>query len=255
MQPNIKNVLFFNSNGALVNVTGDWKLFNCQTGMETNSSNYSVNCQFDSTNYSPSATLSICRNAIKSIDYTFTHSQSTTSYIQQIDVVLTVQDIFFDTTLSQTPSITQSYSISWTDEPPTSSISNSSGNVVKRFLFLSKTCSLSYRSRSGNPGYLLGRPVLYGTLSGNMINMNEDGLEILKPPLQTLAKCPTLSSLDDFQAESIKFGYDLLTSCVISLNRSELKKFCCEGAASCGPANSDYSQSTGVPVFLTQVAG
>lgn len=85
--------------------------------------------------------------------------------------------------------------------------------------------------------------------------MQESGFEISTPPLSTLAKCPTLTTINNFEGEVINFGYDMSTSCVISLNRSELKKFCCEGGALCDPTDSVYSQSTGVPVFLSQISG
>lgn len=120
---------------------------------------------------------------------------------------------------------------------------------------VSNASYLLIRSRSGNPGYLLGKPILYGTLAGNYIDLEDDGLTILQPSLKTLATCPTESTIDDFLSESVKFGYDSVTSCIVSLNRSELKKFCCEGVTSCGPSNSIFSQSTGVPIYLTQVAG
>jgi hypothetical protein len=112
------------------------------------------------------------------------------------------------------------------------------------------------RSRSGNPGYLIGKPVLYGTESNNQIAMVESGLAVLKPPLQSLAKCPTLESIENFEKEVLSFGYDQLASCVLSLNRSELKSFCCEGASLCDvTTNSVYSQATGVPIFLSQISG
>lgn len=131
--PKIQQVSFYDVNtGTLTNVTGNWRLYSCNTGMETTSTNYTSECQFDSANYSPTATSSICRNAIKSIEYTFIHSQSAVSSIEGIDVVLIVQDILFDHTSAVPPSITQSYTVKWTDVPSPSSISNSSGNVIKR---------------------------------------------------------------------------------------------------------------------------
>lgn len=138
LTPNIKEVQFYDfETKQSTNITGNWKLNNCETNIESISTSYPSNCQFDSTNYSSSSSLVICRNAIKSIDYTFTHSQSTSSSIQKVDVYVTLQDILFDINSTTTintalPSLQQSYSIQWTDNPSSSAISNSSGNVIKR---------------------------------------------------------------------------------------------------------------------------
>lgn len=141
LKPNIQNVQFYDSvTKTFTNVTGDWQLNNCQTDVETTSVMYSTNCQFDSSNYSPTSSLIICRNAIKSIEYIFTHSQSSSSAIQRVDAIVTVQDLFYNTNISDLgsiPIISQSYSVQWIDVPPLSSISNSSGNVIKRFSFSS----------------------------------------------------------------------------------------------------------------------
>jgi hypothetical protein len=244
-------------------VTGSWQLNDCQTNVESTTETYPTGCQFDSSNYSPTSSLVICRNAIKSIEYTFTHSQSSSSAIQQVDVFVTLQDLLFDTNTSadsdstSIPSISQSYSVQWTDIPPSSSISNSSGNVIKRYILSPSALFSSYcRSRSGNPGYLIGKPVLYGTKSGDQILLDDSGFGILTPPLDSLAACPTSTTINSFGEEVINFGYDMLTTCALSLNRSELKKLCCEGDTLCETSSdSIYSNPSGVPFFLSQTSG
>jgi hypothetical protein len=140
LKPNIQNVQFYDSvTNNFTDVTSNWLSNDCQTDVESISSSvsYPATCQFDSSNYSPTSSLVICRNAIKSIEYIFTHSQSSSSSIQQVDVLLTVQDLLYNTNTtsdsgSSLPSISQSFSVQWVDIPPSSSISNSSGNVIKR---------------------------------------------------------------------------------------------------------------------------
>lgn len=86
--------------------------------------------------------------------------------------------------------------------------------------------------------------------------MDDSGFGILTPPLDTLAACPTFSSIDSFPVEAIAFGYDMLTTCTLSLNRSELKKLCCEGDNLCDSStDSIYSNPSGVPFFLSLISG
>jgi hypothetical protein len=114
----------------------------------------------------------------------------------------------------------------------------------------------SDRPRSGNPGYITNKPVLYGTSSGNYISESSTGFTIQKPSFAALGKCPTSLDSLDLDPESIHFGYDLLLTCLVSLNRSELIKFCCEGADLCDTnSHSQYSQTNGVPVFLQPLTG
>jgi hypothetical protein len=137
VKPTLKQVNYYDSlSQQLVNITVDWIRSECQTNIESYSKSYPSSCQFDTIGYSPSTnhSLVICRNAIQSIEYIITHSQSKHSSLDRVDVYLTLQDVVVDNSTSTPSVLTQSYSLRWTDIPSLSSLSNSSGNMVKRFI-------------------------------------------------------------------------------------------------------------------------
>ena len=73
------------------------------------------------------------------------------------------------------------------------------------------------RTSSGNPGYLYGLPVLYGTPNSTTetIDQSTAGLTIQSPSND--GSCPS-GGAPDFDMV-VEFGYDVSTSCLLSLNR------------------------------------
>lgn len=135
---------------------------------------------------------------------------------------------------------------------------------------------LFYRARSGNPGYLLGLPVLFGQLSSPVINQLVDGFTVPSaiapfdfdnPDTFGLSICPqgssytSTSSTGSTAQVQVKFGYDLTSGCSVHLNRSELINLCCAGSGSCSGVVgqsyfSKYSDvSTGIPYFYKLATG
>eukprot|EP00602_Paraphysomonas_sp_CaronLab_P009931 CAMPEP_0185036376 /NCGR_PEP_ID=MMETSP1103-20130426/29281_1 /TAXON_ID=36769 /ORGANISM="Paraphysomonas bandaiensis, Strain Caron Lab Isolate" /LENGTH=686 /DNA_ID=CAMNT_0027573895 /DNA_START=94 /DNA_END=2154 /DNA_ORIENTATION=+ len=253
VSPVITSVMFLSpadENNAAVStdVTSAWMTNNCSTGVESSSSNYDSSCQFGS-NFSSNT---ICRNAIQSITFTVSHAQDSQSSIESVSVEFVVMDIVLSDS-NGGAEFAQSFGILYNDTASASSISQVNGNQVKRY-------------RSGNPGYRFGLPVLFGSLdsSNEVILAEESGLTVSTalPTSQAgvstfgSALCPSELTIDNVEKEGVRFGYDLVSSCSLQLNRSSLRSFCCEGADLCDPGYSSvYSMSNGVPVYLDPVEG
>jgi hypothetical protein len=88
------------------------------------------------------------------------------------------------------------------------------------------------RERSGNPGYNMGKPIVYGTLNTIMQEWTT-GLTIPSPLVGQIASlisppsagtCPTSANQKSYS--SINFGYDVSTGCMLSLTRVDLQSFC-----------------------------
>ena len=139
--------------------------------------------------------------------------------------------------------------------------SQSTGNIVTR-------------ERSGNPGYIIGRPVLFGSgfynssvssTTPEYILEYVNGLAISTPFLAYdmndpasfgLSMCPSLSQLNEMTKHYIKFGYDITTGCVLNLNRSQLNDICCQGASCTTTSISPFSNpTTGIPYFFNFSSG
>lgn len=132
------------------------------------------------------------------------------------------------------------------------------------------------RTRSGNPGYLMGSSILYGTLdaSGVVIDESIDGFQVPSPIHSTsyikeISNAPDGCPIDPVVSgvplylsrgsTQVHFGYDIATGCNVYLNRSELINMCCEGQSNCNAAyssaNSPYTLSNGLPVFFNVSGG
>ena len=106
-------------------------------------------------------------------------------------------------------------------------------------------------------------PVLYGIPNSTAGTVNEvvGGLAVPSPIVQfdanfpsTFGKglCPQAGEL--VGSTGLRFGYDVSTGCVLSLNRSQLIDMCCTGSTACDASLSSsdtiYGDSTGLPYFL-----
>jgi hypothetical protein len=151
----------------------------------------------------------------------------------------------------------QSFQVRFQSEDASKSQSN--GNLVQR-------------KRSGNPGYVVGRPVLFGYAYSNsstspiaVVAEVEEGLSMSSPFINfdidhpsTFGKalCPTGAEVSLVEQLSVKFGYDLATGCVLYLNRSELNDLCCQGGSCSSSSASPFSNpSTGIPYFFNFTPG
>lgn len=86
--------------------------------------------------------------------------------------------------------------------------------------FLTNTSSIF--SRSGNPGYQIGKPVLSGkVISETNVSYYENGFKV--PGVDSSGQCTTESW---YQSPVLTFGEDLIVNCYKELNFSELKNFC-----------------------------
>lgn len=76
------------------------------------------------------------------------------------------------------------------------------------------------RQRSGNPGYLMGKPVLFGNVNSTAqtVRPYQNGLSLLHPVMPE-AICPSEGSKMTAVALGVKFGYDSAVTCTIRLNR------------------------------------
>lgn len=121
------------------------------------------------------------------------------------------------------------------------------------------------RPRSGNPGYLIGKPIVSGSklISDEETVIHEDiyGLTYLSPSINfdpsdpaSFGKslCPTQSTMHLVNQEQILFGFDVTSGCVLKLSKSELESLCCQASSQCiAPSISPYSSVlTGIPYFF-----
>ena len=121
--------------------------------------------------------------------------------------------------------------------------------------------NLQNRSRSGNPGYILGKPVLAGTVheydvvdgtetkKKKIIDAYADGLRM---PLvaDENGRCVASSPTTQRHGRLINFGHDALSGCTISVTRAQLK-------ALCTSVPSDLAESTlaTVPGYFNLTTG
>lgn len=83
-----------------------------------------------------------------------------------------------------------------------------------------------------------------------VVNAVIDGLKIPSPKN---IFCPTDSSKTTLPHETVSFGYDISSGCMLSLTRDELVNMCCQGPSGCSgtSTSSPYSDPvTGIPYFF-----
>lgn len=213
----------------------------------------------------------ICFGFVTSVVYTVNHDQSIDGTITSVTAAVKFTDLPLvsnsTTNAENTNPVTnsvfiqQSFGTTFNDEGAgTNAHNNEEGNVVNR-------------TRSGNPGYIIGLPVLYGfaetsTLNQTVISERVDGMFITGPVLNTVGApadfsltaeagtsvglrsgisakttCPSVS--DTLSAQAMKFGYDVSTGCTLHMNRDALASMCSD------PSTSIYvNPDTLLPYFL-----
>lgn len=145
-----------------------------------------------------------CRDALADLCYTIVYSgKAADSRILKAYADLVLTDV-----PATSLTLTQRFAVVFQSESPVAR-SNANANVVNR-------------TRSGNPGYLLGRPLLAGAKSddGTRVVPQIDGLRVLG----ATGDSSCLES--DPDAVVVPFGSDLRTGCLLRLDRAELEDFC-----------------------------
>ena len=221
----LKSISHYNSvTGVSSDITELWLTNNCSTKAINSLSDLDMErdfCYFSNATYNASSMqdLFVCTNMIHSVAYHVNHSTSSTSNILAIEAEVVVTDL--DIVIPPSPTtpffsnaLTQSFGIQYTSTDPADA-STTNGNIVKR-------------QRSGNPGYLMGKPILFGfqNSSNNAVNEFVEGLTL---PISTgYGICPDAS--EALLKSATTFGYDSISGCRLLLTRQELKDFCCAGA-------------------------
>lgn len=77
---------------------------------------------------------------------------------------------------------------------------------------------VSFRTLSGNPGYLFGLPVLFGSINSTATAIDQvpAGLHIQSPPAN--GACPDVNT-NVQSTQQVGFGYDISSGCLLSLDR------------------------------------
>jgi hypothetical protein len=172
VQVQISSVYFEELNNTIThNVTEEWLANDCKTRAHFSAGSYITatdnNCRFNMPGKDLTTTnLPVCQNMVKSVAYTVYHAGDAAATITSVWADVVVTDVMREThtfTEDVNPTtgtmdynatigemIKQKFSVSFRSSF-TGTESDSNGNRVER-------------SRSGNPGYIMGKPVLFGTL-------------------------------------------------------------------------------------------
>ena len=167
----------------------------------------------------------ICSNTLLDLSYTLTYDAD--GYLKNAIADITVTNLELSATTDTT--FVQTYSVLFENENSGAiDTSTDKGNIIAR-------------SKSGNPGYLVGKPVLGGFLktvdSNQAIAISNRGITTLGfSPDGTCANVPTDST--------ITFGTDQMSGCYLSVTRQEL-------ADICNGISSWVDGTTYIPNFLS----
>lgn len=232
--------------GSISDVTSTWNYHSCVTRFYsaiTNATAIADPCFFSSTSWRDLITASpsnmVCSGFVQSVSYTVNHTADSTGSINTVSADIIITDLA-DVVSTDTKIVTtQAFGISF-ESSSTGSRSTQNGNLVAR-------------KRSGNPGYIIGLPVLYAYTNGSVMAELKTGLTL---PKSSSGLCPTSSS--SLESAATAFGYDTISGCTLQLTRQQLKDFCCTGAAATCLNNafstslniSEYTSSKGLPNFL-----
>lgn len=229
--------------GAKTNVTSLYRDNGCGTavltGVEYNAQ--ADTCSFGLSGVALAGGESVCRGLVKSADYSVYHRANALGTLMRVEAAIVITDAPFPNA-SDTLTYQQSNAVQFFSENVAGQ-SATNGNLVRR-------------ARSGNPGYLMGFPLLAGQLDtsgpdGDYINEQVSGFELPSPIADFdsadpdafgLGLCPRNTSLPKMQPYSVRFGYDVSSGCTVKLNRVQLEQMCTSG-------ESKYTDSAGIPYF------
>jgi hypothetical protein len=268
------------NNSIESNITLAWIVNGCDTTSYANQAAYMAggNCRFGKATSVYGLPLAevdvfpsnpVCANMVKEVHYTVYHDSTAAATINKVvaDIVLTdvpYMPVFdtdqdysiksiYNNTNPYDQILQQKYSVKFASSY-TGTCSDSNGNCV-------------HRARSGNPGYLMGLPVLYGPVQAadasvglQTVEMYKEGLKAPSPIIDFdettpsahgSGSCPKLYG--NLASQPILFGYDQFTSCTLTLTRAELEGLCCSSSDCSTSETTDYADSSGSPFFFTNV--
>ncbi len=224
--------------GIQTDVTTSWTTNSCDTDLETGLTYAALTtCAYSSdlqtTPYN-SASYDICRGMVLGVTYSIVHDSANTFNISSVTAVVYISDVPYIT--SDDTVVTQYFEVGFSSVDTYDSKSTSTnGNEVTR-------------ARSGNPGYLQGKPVLYGydssgineLITGLTIPSSLTSYDDSASSLFGTSTCPVSTTTVDMQV--VQFGYDTQSGCTVSITREELKAMCCQGSSTgcTSSVSSDY---------------
>jgi tectonic-1/3 len=238
-------------NDAVSDVKTTFTNNNCASTWYANKATHtSSSCYFGSATTASVADIPHCQNMVTSVKYTIEHAADAAGTITVVKADVVITDVPQDR--SKNTIITQTYSADF--------VSAFGGSVSEGY------GNQAARAKSGNPGYIMGKPVVIGGLvaaSGSTlatIGMSTDGLQVSSPMLPYdstnpnnfgSGKCPNAANVKGWQ--TVGFGYDMVTGCQLELSRQALKNLCCTGSSDCTPDQATtYADTTsGIPHFLS----
>ncbi|GMH96722.1 hypothetical protein TrST_g8857 [Triparma strigata] len=182
---------------------------------------------------------STCENALKSLCYEVTYND--VFNIIAVTARVEVEDIVES---SSAEYVDQEFSVEFSmyGDPNTArSIENN--NYVNR-------------TRSGNPGYIFGRPVLAGRkhiLNDAAVMADTSGFQVMSG---VNGECDVstgdFSASDANRGTTVGFGEDSSVGCTLSLTEAQLKAMC-GGTSHTGDYLYDYSNEVKMPWWLTSM--
>jgi tectonic-1/3 len=194
-------VYYYNwETGAYTNITELFLTSSCKTFSASDNVSMSA-CNFGKLDDA----VDICYNVVKEVQYSIT-----TAAQQSVDAAaafVVVTDLRFG---EGSANIEQTFAVDF----------HSADNVTRS----ATKGNLVDFTRSGNPGYLIGRPVRAGRLQSNAtlhlqaISTFEIGFHVPGP--SSTGQCRVNSTTQ------VLFGYDFRTGCYITYTKAELEAFC-----------------------------
>lgn len=151
-----------------------------------------------------------CRNALLNVHYTLIHRTNSENNIVAAYVDLVLTDVPLAASNDDGKIVLQQeYSVEFQD------VSNSPRNLA----------NLINRSKSGNPGYIYGRPVLAGhaiaaTSQLDAVSPRARGLQLLGADND--GTCTDAAT----ERVTLSFGVDMRSGCLLQLNYSQVQDFC-----------------------------
>ena len=211
----------------------------------------------------PATSGAVCHNLVKQVSYIVAHTGDAASSITSVTANIVITDLPMPNLASygfsgdvwdaSMDGFVQTSSVDFKGAFTGSAASSSAGNLVSR-------------ARSGNPGYIMGKPVIFGYLSADTTLVNEQvaGLVVPSPIYQYvsptakdsskypfsngggLSECPSTTS---FGHTPIAFGFDMSTGCSMKLSRADFITLCTATGA------TTYTGSSGMPKFFDFING
>eukprot|EP00040_Diaphanoeca_grandis_P031549 m.188754 g.188754 ORF g.188754 m.188754 type:complete len:691 (+) comp32358_c0_seq6:171-2243(+) len=192
VSPNVRLLASTSASDTQINIECAWYMYRGVNNTECTAATTSVSCAVDGDAVSIS-------KAVTKVLLTIHYSNRK---ITSAQVSFELEDISTTLTTDGFVSINQHHAIEFKSAYTSDSPSTTSFNVYPR---------------SGNPGYIVGKPVIAGTRASDNITdlVSSDPLKwftLPKPSVST--QC---LSLDLTQRSSISFGYNMVSSCLLDL--------------------------------------